>query len=200
MDKINDGYIDEYGRTEQEIYAELERKLVIPKNFDQYREDDNTLYFEFHFLEDDANELLANIGVNQKCDVTNYPKDQLKRIFRYYHSKSEKIVDGKNKIVDPLPEYKAGNGSYEEELFKFGYLIGKGGTIGIYYRLLPIFQFRRGYWVGKMERSVELNDDEILRELCREMKIYDAKEANDEMGYIVNNIFKEEPEEKGMLK
>ena len=32
------------------------------------------------------------------------------------------------------------------------------------------------------------------------MKIYDAKEANDEMGYIVNNIFKEEPEEKGMLK
>ena len=49
-----------------------------------------------------------------------------------------------------------------------------------------------------MERYIELNDDNILRELSREIKVYDAMKADEEMGLIVNNIFKEE--EKGKLR
>ena len=194
MEKMEEVFTDGYGRTEKQIYEELLRKSTIPINFDVFVEtsEDNALFFDYRFLEDDANELLANIGLDQNFDLTNYPRNQLKRIFRYYHPKQETIVNGKKEYVDPLPDYRVGKGTYEEELFKFGYLLGKGGTLGIYYRLLPNFQFRRGYWVGKMERSVELNDNNVLRELSNEMKIYDATQADDEMGFIVNNIFRDE--------
>ncbi len=197
MDKNDGVFVDENGKTEKEIYEELEKLSGIPKDFDQYRETDeeNELLYEYFFLEDDANTLLANIGLEQNFDLTYYPRDQLKRIFRYYHPKSEIKNGDKTEIIDPLPEYRVGNGSYEEELFKFGYKLGKIGQLGIYYRLLPNFQFRRGYWVGKMERSVELNDDDILRELSNEIKIYDATQANEELGYIVNNIFTEDDEQ-----
>ena len=47
-----------------------------------------------------------------------------------------------------------------------------------------------------MERYVELNDDNILRELSREIKIYDVMKADEEMGFIVNNIFREEEKER----
>ena len=43
-----------------------------------------------------------------------------------------------------------------------------------------------------MERSVDLNNDDILRELSREIKVYDATQANEEMEYIVNSIFQED--------
>ena len=198
MEKNDGVFTDDYGRDEKAIYKELESDNTIPNDFEQIQED-NDLFYEYHFLEDDANELLANIGLDQNIDLTNYPRDQLKRIFRFYYPQQERIVDGKKEYIDPLPEYRVGDGSYEEELFKFGYKLGKGGTLGIYFRLLPEFQFRRGYWVGKMERSVDLNDDNVLRELSKEVKIYDATQANEEMGYIVNNIFREE-EEKGIVK
>ena len=187
---------DSYGRTEKEIYNDMESYFDMPKDFGETVEEAELRQGEFFFLEDDANELLANIGLDQKMNLENYPREQLFRIFRYYHLKSEKEENGKRVYVDPLPTYKAGDESYEKELFKFGYKLGKGGEVGIYYRLLPNFQFRRGYWVGKMERYIELNDDNILRELSREIKVYDAMKADEEMGFIVNNIFKEE--EKGI--
>ena len=197
MVKVDETYTDGYGRTEKQIYEELLKGCKIPKDFDTFVEDKdgNDLFLEFHFWDDDANDLLANIGLGQDFDSSAYPKDQLKRIFRYYHDGQKKMVDGKKVDNDPLPDYRVGDDSYEKEMFKFGYALGKGGDLGIYFRLLPIFQFRRGYWVGKMERSIELNDIEILRELSNEIKLYDAKQANDEMGFIVNNIFKEEPKQ-----
>ena len=185
---------DAYGRTEKQIYDEMEKYFEISKDFGKTFDEEDSLQQDFFFIEDDANELLANIGLSQKMDLSKFPRIQLLRIFRYYHVKSEKMVDGKKKYVDPLPDYKAGNESFEKEIFKFGYKLGKGGEIGIYYRLLPNFQFRRGYWVGKMERYIELNDDNILKELSREIKVYDAMNADEEMGYIVNNIFKEDEE------
>lgn len=184
--------VDSYGRTEKQIYDDMEKDFSLPKDFGTYFDEEDPLQQEFFFIEDDANELLANIGLEQKLDLSNYPREQLRRLFRYYHLKSEKDVNGKKEYVDPLPDYRAGNESYEKEMFKFGYNLGKIGTIGIYYRMLPNFQFRRGYWVGKMERYVEQNDDNILRELSKEIKVYDALKADEEMGYIVNNIFVEE--------
>ena len=187
---------DAYGRTEKEIYNDMESYFDMPKDFGDTVEKAELRQGEFFFLEDDANELLANIGLDQKMNLENYPREQLFRIFRYYHLKSEKEENGKKVYVDPLPTYKAGDESYEKELFKVGYKLGKGGEVGIYYRLLPNFQFRRGYWVGKMERYIELNDDNILRELSREIKVYDAMKADEEMGFIVNNIFREEEKER----
>lgn len=184
--------VDSYGRTIDEIYDDMEKDFSIPKDFGDIHDEENVLQQDFYFLEDDANELLANIGLEQNMNLSEYPREQLKRLFRYYHLKSEKEVNGKKEFVDPLPDYRAGDESYEKEMFKFGYNLGKIGTLGIYYRLLPNFQFRRGYWVGKMERYVEQNDDSILRELSKEIKIYDALKADEEMGYIVNNIFVEE--------
>ncbi len=187
--------LDGYGRTEKEIYESLEDDFEIPKDFENASDEDD-LKLDFYFMEDDANELLANIGLEQNMDFLEYPRAQLLRIFRYYHAKSEKVVNGKKEYVDPFPNYKAENESFEKEMFKFGYLLGKEGKVGIYYRLLPNFQFRRGYWVGKMERYVELNDDNVLRELSKEIKIYDALKADEEMGFIVDNIFKEDEKEK----
>lgn len=189
--------VDAYGRTERQIYAAMEDYFKIPKNFENASDDDD-LKLSFYFMEDDANELLANIGLEQNMDFSEYPRSQRSRIFRYYHAKSEKKVNGKIEYVDPLPTYKVEDESFEKEMFKFGYHLGKGGEVGIYYRLLPNFQFRRGYWVGKMERYIELNDDNILRELSREIKVYDALKADEEMGYIVNNIFVED--NKGKAK
>ena len=195
--KNTDGvFTDDYGRTEKQIYNDLLEGNKMPDDFDVFKDDeeknDNSLFFDFHFLEDDANELLAEFGLDQNFDISNYPKEQLKRIFKFYFPRQSEIVNGKEELVDPLGDYKAGNDSFEEEMFKIGYKLGKAGTLGIYFRLLPHFQFRRGYWVGKMERSIELNDDDVLRDLSREIKIYDATQANEELGYIVNNIFKEE--------
>ena len=191
MGKI-DEFTDEYGRNEELIYEELMGNSSIPKDFESKLADDNELIQEYYFLEDDANELLANIGLEQKLDFINVPRNQLKRVFRYYHPLSQTEEEGKKKDIDPLPDYRVGDKSFEEEIFKFGYHLGKGGKLGKYYRLLPDFQFRRGYWVGKMERCVDLNNDDILRELSREIKVYDATQANEEMEYIVNNIFQED--------
>lgn len=186
---------DAYGRTVKQIYNELESVFPMPKELGKTEEEANELEGELFFIEDDANELLANIGLSQSMDLSNYPREQLLRIFRYYHLASEKVENGKKQYVDPLPSYTAGNESQDEELYKLGYELGKKGEIGIYYRLLPLIQFRRGYWIGKMERYVDLDDDNILRELSTELKVYDASKFDEEMEYIVNNIFKEEEKE-----
>ena len=150
-------------------------------------------------MEDDANELLANIGLEQDLDFDKEPRDMLMRIFRYYHLQSEIKEDGKTRYNDPLPYYKVGDKSRDEELYNFGHELGKLGNIGIYYRLLPDTSFRHGYWTGKMERAVELNNDDLIIEVGREIKLYNANTAEEELGNIVNNIFKEEEKETHKL-
>lgn len=184
---------DSYGRSEKEIYDELEKDFPISKGFGKVLDENDELTYEYYFLEDDANELLANIGLDQNLNYSEIPRDKLLRIFRYYHQKSEKkLENGKKSYVDPLPDYRAGTDSFENEIKKFGYELGKVGEIGIYYRLLPDDNFRHGYWQGKMERAVELDDDNIILEVSKEIKIYDAMEAENELGNIVNSIFTEE--------
>ena len=185
----------EFDVKEKKLYEEMEDDFDLPKEFGTYHDQEDDNYLNFFFLEDDANELLSNIGLEQNINITNYPKEQLLRLFRYYHLKSESMVDGKKKYVDPLPDYKVGDGSYEEELFKFGYNIGKKGEVGIYYRLLPEDQFRKGYWIGKMEKYVEENDKRILQELSKEIKVYDIVNYEEEIDYIVNNIYKDSKED-----
>ena len=180
---------------EQKLYDEMEDVFDLPKEFGTYHDQEDDNYLDYCFLETDANELLANIGLEQNMNISNYPREQVLRLFRYYHLKSESVVDGKKKYVDPLPDYKVNGGSYEEELYKFGYNLGKEGKVGIYYRLLPIDEFRKGYYVGKMERYIDQNDQNILRELRQEIKVYDVLNYENEIDYIVGNIFKESKED-----
>lgn len=181
--------VDVYGNSAEQIYKGLEGSFGIPKDFSKREDEATKLQDEFYFMEDDANEILANIGLEQKMDISNYPTDQLFRIFRYYHKGSEKEEDGKMVPIDPLPDYKAGDGSYEDELYKIGYKLGRIGTVGLYYRLLPDTNFRHGYWIGKMEKAIELDDDNLILEVSREVKIYNAETADEEFGKIVNGIF-----------
>ena len=189
--------IDEYGRTAKDVYNDLESEFKIPKDFGNTQDEAELNQAMHYFWEDDANELLANIGLEQDFDITKYPRDQLFRIFRYYHADSEKInQDGKVEYNDPLPYYKVGDGTPEDELYKFGYELGKTGEIGIYYRLLPNINFRYGYWTGKFERAVELNDDTLILDVGKEIRIYDAEKAEQELTNIVNNIFVEKSSNK----
>ena len=189
--------IDEYGRTANDVYNELENEFKISKNFGKTQEEAELNEAAYYFWEDDANELLANIGLEQDFDITKYPRDQLLRIFRYYHADSEKILNnGKTEYNDPLPYYKVGDETPEDELYKFGYELGKGGEIGIYYRLIPNVNFRYGYWTGKFERAVELSNDNLILDVGKEIRIYDAEQAEQELTKIVNNIFVEKSSNK----
>ena len=189
--------IDEYGRTAKDVYNDLEGEFKIPKDFGNTQDEAELNKAMYYLWEDDANELLANIGLEQDFDITKYPRDQLFRIFRYYHADSEKYTqEGKVEYNDPLPYYKVGDGTQEDELYKFGYELGKTGEIGIYYRLLLDTNFRYGYWTGKFERAVELNDDTLILDVGKEIRIYDAEKAEQELTNIVNNIFVEKSSNK----
>ena len=183
---------DAYGRSEKDLYNELEKDYTIPKELGKTKDEADENQAELYFWEDDANELLASIGLDQNFSLENVDKEQRDRLFRYYHSKSQKTLDnGKVVDVDPIPSYRAESNDYEVEMKKLGYELGKQLNLGIFYRLLPDDNFRNGYYLGKFETAIELDNDNLILEVAKELQVYDALKKEEYLEYLCNNCFKE---------
>ena len=184
---------DVYGRSVKDVYDELEKDYTIPKELGTTRDEADENLSELYFWEDDANDLIASIGLDQNFDLKDFPKDRLERLFRYYHAKSEKVNEnGKKEDIYPIPFYSATSSNYEEELYKFGYELGKTTNLGVYYRLLPEDRFRDGYYLGKFETAIELDNDKLILEVAKELQVYDASKKEEYLEYLCNNCFKED--------
>ena len=184
---------DVYGRSEKDLYDELESFYTIPKELGNNEDERNISLGELYFWEDDANDFLSTIGLDQNFSLENVDKDRKERIFRYYHSKSQKVLeDGRKVDIDPIPNYRAESNDYEVELNKLGYELGKHLNLGMYYRLLPEKSFRDGYYLGKFETAIELDDDKLILEVARELQVYDAAKKEEYLEYLCNNCFKDD--------
>ena len=64
-------FVDEDGRTEKQIYAEMEPYFGVSKNFGKSAEAAEKMQEEYFFIEDYANQLLSNIGLDQNMDLSN---------------------------------------------------------------------------------------------------------------------------------
>ena len=154
------------------------------------------LEVEEMFWEDDVKECLHEIGIDYDYSLDNVPKDRIQRIYEHYYNQSKEMNDrGEYIDVDPIPEYYAGNGSSIEELFKLGYTLGNIGVVGCYYKLLVDINFARGFWLGKFEKAINEDNDQIILDVSKDMKIFDPETAEKELTDIVNKCFSENTQE-----
>lgn len=190
---------DIYGRSVSDLYNELEKDYSIPKEFGSTRDEADENLSELFFWKDDANDLLTAIGLDQNFSLDSVEKDKRDRIFRYYHGKSQKVLeDGKKVDINPIPYYRAESNDYETEMNKLGYELGKKLNLGVYYRLLPDESFRNGYYLGKFETAVELDNDNLILEVAKELQVYDASKKEEYLEYLCNNCFKEKNVDNGL--
>ena len=191
---------DVYGKSADDYYKELESDYTIPKELGTNQDEVDYNQGEFFLWEDDANDLLASIGLDQNFSLDGVDKEKRERLFRYYHNNSQKTQeDGKIVDINPVPFYRAQSNDYELEINKLGYELGKKLNLGVFYRLLPDDNFRHGYYLGKFETAVELDNDKLILDLSKEMQVYDASIKDEELAYLCNNCFKEKEEEKKVL-
>lgn len=183
---------DVYGRSEKDLYNELEKDYAIPKELGKDKDETDENLAQLYFWEDDANDLLASIDLDQNFSLENVDKEKRERIFRFYHSKSQKTLDNGKKIdINPIPYYRAESNDYEVEMNKLGYELGKQLNLGIFYRLLPDDNFRNSYYLGKFETAIELDNDNLILEVAKELQVYDASKKEEYLEYLCNNCFKE---------
>lgn len=153
--------------------------------------------------EDEANNILQDLGIDYYLEVSKMPYNRLERIRNYYEKKSWSS-DNQGNIVydDPMPYYYSSGRKPEVELFDLGYKLGEMGSLGTYYLLLPDINFSRGFWKGKFVRAVQEDNDEMILEISNEIKLFDSQTAEKELADIVNSVFTNEineDEKKGKL-
>lgn len=139
--------------------------------------------------QEDIEIILEDVGIND-IEVPLFPKEQLERIEQFYGPKSTIANDdGMYEEFDPIPTYYAEEGSTKTELYKLGYAVGLTDNIGKYYKLLPLINFSRGYWLAKFENAIKEDSDDKILGVSREIKIVDPKKAEKELTTIVNKCF-----------
>ena len=183
----NDSYEDDFGKTIREIYEDIDRRI------EDRKEEINLpdqVEIQPIFWEEEANQILQEVGIDYEFNADNVPQDRMDRIYNYYSPSAEEIDDDAVYVdVDPIPKYYAGDKDYKQELNKLGYTLGKVGNVGMYYRLLIDLNFSRGYWLGKFEKAVEEDNDNMILEVSKEMKLYDPSTAEKELTRVVNKCF-----------
>lgn len=178
---------DPTGKTIREIYDDIDRRIEERKEDEEFPFD---IEFETDFWVEDSNELLTELGIDSKFNLEGVPLDKLDRIYKYYEPRSQEMNDEAMYFdVDPIPHYYSKNGSFTSELHKLGLELGHAGVVGKYYRLLADINFARGYWQGKVEKSFDEKNDEILIEVSKEIKLYDPLVADEELAMAINNCY-----------
>ncbi len=123
---------------------------------------------------DDMENILSELNFDSNVDLEEYNVDDLEKIESRFGSQSEIINgDGMYQEVDPVPGYCASDAPFDKEIEKLGYAVGLNGTIGRYYKLLPIKLFRKGYFLGMVDYSIKNNDDNNFFKVVDEMKFLD---------------------------
>lgn len=183
---------DPFGKTIREIYDDIDNRIRERKEMAESG-DIEDLLFDPLFWEEDANIILNEIGIKKTFNFEKVSVNMLRRLYRQYHSQAEELDDDAIRVPsDPLPTYYAGDGKPYDELYKLGYTLGNSNTLGRYYLLLPDINFSRGYWMGKFEKAVSEDNDDLLIELSQEIKLYNPEKAEEELNYLVNNCFSSE--------
>ena len=179
---------DPVGKTIREIYDDIDEREKDWEELKQFSDSSDT--YEPDFWEEDANDLLSELGIDKKIDIKTVPTEKLDRIYDYYSAK-ENTVDEEGEIIpyDPIPFYHAGNGKPDSELYDLGHTLGSLGELGVYYILLLDINFSRGYWMGKFEKAVKEDNDNLILEVSKEMKVYDPENAEAELSSVVDKCF-----------
>ena len=178
---------DPADREVRNIYDAIDERMEDWKEIDSLIEE---AAVDPEFWQEDIAAILEDVGISSEIEVPMFPKEQLERIEKFYGPKSgDYNDDGMYEEIDPIPTYYAGEESREKELYKLGYAIGLTDNIGKYYKLLPLIEFSRGYWLSKFENAINEDSDEKILQVSREIKIVDPKKAEKELTKIVNKCF-----------
>ena len=179
---------DPFGKTIREIYDDIDQRIAARKEtegYEQYLDG-----YEPEFWQEDANDILMDVGIEYEFKISEYSKEKLDRIHEYYKDNAEVLNDDAILVPnDPIPTYYSGNGKTEVELYNLGYALGSTGEVGKYYLLLPILSFSRGFWTGKFEKAVKDDNDDLILDVSRDIKVFDPTTAEDELASIVNKCF-----------
>lgn len=176
------------------IYKKMDiDKMVHEADYELTEEEKDDI--EFMFWEDEARDLLENIGCSISINLDSVPRDRLKRMFERYDDASV-IYDEKGNDInnDPLEHYHI-EGNSKKGLYNLGYELGLIGELGMYYRLLPLIEFSRGYWKGLLEKGRKENDQNIISLITEEIRVYDPSKVQEEL-----ELLKQPIEEDGKRK
>ena len=185
---------DPTGKTIREIYDDIDQRKELRDN-PELKEVDQIHIFDTIFWEEDANYLLREIGINYRFNENDVPEETISRLVDYYKDRIVDFTDDAVRFdIDPVPEYQAGNESASKELYKLGYSLGNEGQVGKYYVFLPNKDFAKGYFVGKFEKGINENNDEMILEVSREIKVLDPDGAEKKLNSIVKKCFSETEE------
>ncbi len=199
-----------YGRND---YYEKDPLDEIRDNYDSMDSDD-----ELHRLEDGFNQdvvdetsitvwhcelsdLLEELGFHYEIDLEKEPRDRILRLFNHYDPLSITYDEnGDSMYINPLPYYHFEGEDDKKGLFDLGYKIGIGGTLGEYYKFLPIIDFSRGYWLGLFRRGMEEKDDSIVQKVSKEIELYDPSIVKEEMSRIISSSYTPPTDNFGVYK
>lgn len=180
---------DPFGKTIREIYDDIDNRIRERKEKAELGDFDD-LFFDLLFWEENANMLLEEMGIKKTFNFEKVSMAMLKRMHQKYYLQSQMLDDDAIRVPrDPLPTYYAGDGKPSEELYKLGYTLGSSGDLGKYYILLPDINFSRGYWMGKFEKAVTEDNDDLIIEVSQEIKLYYPEKAEEELNYVIKNCF-----------
>ena len=154
------------------------------------------------FWNDDLADSLKNIGYSStEISLFDQPKDRLMRIYKRYERGSFSYDDYGNETVnDPLPSYYFEGTDEKKGLYDLGYKLGYGGELGGYYKLLPLIDFSRGYWLGLFRKGMEEKNSNIVQEVSREIEIFDPSIVKEEISKIVSSSYYPSDEKKNINK
>jgi hypothetical protein len=186
---------DPTGKTIREIYDDIDKRKEL-RGKAELIEADKLHIFDTIFWEEDANYILRELGIDYRFNEKNVPEETISRLVEFY---KDKIIDFSDEEaipfdIDPAPNYVPGNGPARKELYTFGYTLGSEGQVGKYYVLLPNKDFAKGYFIGKFEKGINENDDNIILEVSKEIKVLDPEGAEKELSSIVEKCFSETEE------
>jgi hypothetical protein len=185
---------DPTGRTIREIYDDIDNRKEL-RNNPELKEVDQIHIFDTIFWEEDANYILRELGIKYRFDEKDVPEETISRLVEFYKDRIIDYTDDAEQFdIDPTPNYTPGNQTADKELYKFGYTLGGEGQVGKYYVLLPNKDFAKGYFVGKFEKGINENSDDIILEVSQEIKVLDPEGADKELTSIVSDSFSETEE------
>ena len=123
------------------------------------------LGLEYEILEKDANDLLEKVGIDYSIDFSSIDKSKLDRICDTYfndefHYDSNKEYNETNPF---LLKFSKGRFDAKDQIYILGYMLGTGGSLGKYFKLLVNDNFASGYIAGRI-KQIEYNYDPKIEE------------------------------------
>lgn len=169
----------------KEINDNYEAEDVFEKNQISHEEE---LEYDIQLWEDDIRDYLEKKDIIFNIDTISIPIDRKIRLHEEYFPKSIDVDDyGHTFGIDRTLDFYPQSQEPEEALKEIGIYLGKCDAVGDCYKLLSIPIVAENYWASKYLKAIEKHDDSMIKELKREIEVYDPDNGEKEFSLVVDS-------------